>query len=69
MKRWAVSHIDWLDHDLVTVLVETNTWQEALFLHPKVEKEAYEPDDLKDIEAAKVHSFDMDSMIEVIEVV
>lgn len=69
MKRWAVSHVDWFDHDLRTVLVEADTWQDALFMHPKIEKEAYESEDLVDIEAAKVHSFDMDSMIEVIEVV
>lgn len=69
MKRWAVSFINWYDHDLSTVLVEAPTWQEALFMHPEVTKDAYEPQDLIDIEAAKIHSFDMDSMIEVIEVV
>lgn len=62
--RYAVSHIDWYDHDLITVLVEADTWQAALAQHPKMAG-----NDLSDLpatlEEAKTYFFDQDAMIEI----
>lgn len=64
--RFAVSHIDFFEHDLTTVIVSASNWYEALIQHPKIKPEFGYPDD--SIESAKIHAFDMDSMIHVEEI-
>lgn len=77
MKLFAVSHIDWLNNDLVTEFHLGNTWKEALrkhsaYNHTNADRNADEdrwfadmPDDLDE---AKEYAFNVDSMIEVAEV-
>ena len=66
MKRFAVSYIDWFDHDLTTVIVYAHDWAEALRMHPKVKAFEIEYTDLKDV---KNQFFDCDAMIECVEIV
>lgn len=65
MPRYAVSHIDWLDHDLTTIIVEATDWQSALIMHPKADwlKEDIAPNTT--LEECKQIAFDCDSMIHV----
>lgn len=72
MKRWAVSFIDWGDNDLTTVIVQADTWIDAVFMHPKTTQDPEWEIDIRDkandVEAVKQMFFDCDSMIECIEI-
>lgn len=65
MKRWAVSCINFYDHDLTTIIVKAESWFEALMQHESV-KGTKLPD--TDLDAAKEEAFNCDCMIEVIEI-
>lgn len=65
--KWAVSYIDWHNYNLTTVFVEAEDWRQALVLHPEIANCA-EDLELKTLESTKQEFFDMDSMIEVVEV-
>ena len=65
-KRWAVSYINWYDHELTTVIVESESWHEALRQHPKLPSEGI---DYTSITKAKRSAFNMDSMVEVVEII
>ena len=73
MKKYAVSHIDWFDYELSTLIVEANDWFEALNEHPKMStfaepgEGAYWQND--SIEANKKRAFDCDCMINVVEII
>ena len=66
MKRWAVSYIDWFEHDLTTVIVQAETWQDALMLHPKIA--TFEWKTVPDLERFKMQAFDCDCMVECVEI-
>lgn len=68
MKTWAVSYIDWFDHELITEFVKAPTWQAALLGHSHIQADHFEGLNDITLEDAKVQAFDMDCMIEVIEV-
>jgi hypothetical protein len=66
MKKWAVGFIEWLNNDLTIVIVEAKDWKAALLQHPKVKD--YTWDGCTSLEEHKIHAFDCDSMIDVVEV-
>ncbi len=66
MKRWAVSYIDFFDHNLTTVIVYAEDWQTALGLHPKTIGYEYNE---KSLEEAKTDFWNTDAMIECVEIV
>lgn len=66
MKRYAVSHINWFDHDLTTVIVEADSVREALRQHPQI---AAMGDPIpEDLDEAKEWAFDQDAMIHAEEI-
>ena len=67
MKKFAVSHIDWYDYVLVTKIVEAQDWKSALSIiwKEKLGEEYPMPESLEECRQA---AFDVDSMIEVVEV-
>lgn len=65
MPRFAVSYIDWFDHDLSTKIVVASDWRAALELHPKIAGTELEGETLEEV---KTCAFDCDCMIEVVEI-
>ncbi|MDR3572236.1 MAG: hypothetical protein P4L50_00105 [Anaerolineaceae bacterium] len=69
MKMFAVSYINWCDHELTTEFIHADTWEEALKHHSAVHNDTDWLNDLpKDKEEAKQYFFDCDSMFESVEV-
>lgn len=69
MKRYAVSHINWFDHDLTTVIVEADSVREALLQHPEIAAmEAPDGSIPEDLDEAKEWAFDQDAMIHAEEI-
>jgi len=66
MKRWAVSYIDWFDHDLTTMIVYADDWSSALKQHPKVGEFEI---DWNSLESTKKQFWDCDAMVECVEIV
>lgn len=65
MPRYAVSHIDWFDHELSTLIVQADTWDAALRLHPKIAGFEIEWTDLASV---RQQAFDCDAMFECVEI-
>lgn len=67
MPRYAVSYIDWFDHDLTTIIVEADSPIRALQLHPKIATFDidYSSNSLEDI---KRQALDTDCMVECVEI-
>lgn len=66
MKRWAVSYVDWFDHDLTTVIVVADSVANALQQHPKFA--TFEIDYSEGLEGIKRQAFDCDCMVECVEI-
>ena len=64
--RYAVSFIDWFDHDLTTVIVDAIDWRTAIPMHPKVD--VFEIDYTGTMETVKRQFWDCDAMIECVEI-
>lgn len=64
-KRWAVSHIDWFDHELTTIIVKAELWWQAAIQHEKIQLIGLP---ISSLEEAKQAAFDCDSMINVVEI-
>lgn len=63
---WSVSYIDWMDHELTTVVVQADSWHKALVMHPKCSPvDGFIYSDVS-LEQAKNDAFNGDSMIEVV---
>lgn len=67
MKKFAVGYINFHDNDMVTEIVEADSWQEALVLHSLITSDSYDTTD-STLEQMKCHAFDMDEMIDIVEV-
>lgn len=61
MKRWAVSYIDWFDHELTTLIVSADDYRAAKIV-------AYEWIEVPDLERFKMQAFDVDCMVECVEI-
>lgn len=70
MKKFAVGYIDFFDNNLIIEIVEAEDWYNALKEHSKIKKfsedECYLPSD--SLEVAKNVAFNMDMMIDVVEI-
>lgn len=71
-QHYAVSLINWWDHDLITEIVPGKDWKDALYQHSKMQGDkawfTFEEADLFDLETAKTVAFDQDGMIEVVQI-
>lgn len=65
MKRWAVSHINFFDHDLTTIIVHAENWFAAMNKHEGIK--SFELPDT-DLDAAKAEAFNCDMMVNVVEI-
>lgn len=68
---FAVSYINWFDHDLITEFHSGATWKEALAKHSMLAQSPFAEDGEPipdDLEKMKQLCFDCDCMIEVKEV-
>ena len=65
MRKFAVSYINFYDNNLTTEIIESDDWFDALNAHTKVEG-AFEL--RTTLSNAKCEAFDMDCMIDVVEV-
>lgn len=71
MAKYAVSYINWFDHDLLTVIVEATDWMDALHKHPKVasfDHGTFSGTFRGSYEDAKKAAFDCNCMINVTEI-
>lgn len=66
MSRYAVSYINWYDYKLDTIIVSADSILESLWMHPKIEKENFE--NVQSLEDAQSQAFDIDSMINSVEI-
>lgn len=71
MKKFAVGYIDFYDNELTIEIIEAEDWYAALSSHTKLksmnEDQCYLPSD--SLEAAKNEAFNMDLMIDVVEII
>ena len=71
MKKFAVGYIDFYDNELTIEIIEAEDWHTALNSHTKLksmsEDQCYLPSD--SLEAAKNEAFNMDLMIDVVEII
>jgi hypothetical protein len=67
MPLYAVSYIDWYDHDLTTEFHHADTPAAAVAMHSKVK--LYDLTEMpQDMVALKAFFFNMDSMVEAVPV-
>lgn len=66
MPRYAVSYIDWFDHDLTTIIVAADTPEKALQLHPKIGE--FDINYSMNMENIKQQFFNCDAMVECVEI-
>ncbi len=66
MKRFVVSHIDWFDHELVSMIVLADDWRGAIAQHPKIA--TYDDWPVESLELAREHAFNCDCMIDCLEI-
>jgi hypothetical protein len=66
MPRYAVSYIDWFDHDLTTKIISADSPQAAIKEHPKAAD--FDIDYTQSMESIKKQFFDCDAMIESVQI-
>lgn len=66
MRKFAVSYIDWFDHDLTTIIVRAPDWQHALQMHSKVKE--FDIDWNASLDDVKKQFFDCDATVECVEI-
>lgn len=67
MKKFVVGCINFFDNDLIMEVIEAIDWKDALNQHSSLKgnEDIIWPDSLK---SAKIEAFNMDMMIDVIEI-
>jgi hypothetical protein len=72
MPRFAVAHCNAFDNENTIVIVEADTWQAALNMHPSLTYEEEESGinfaKCADLEEAKSVAFDCDTSIDCVEI-
>ena len=69
MKKFIVGYINFFDNNLIIEIVEAEDWHDAIFQHSKIKNGIDDRSYISNetLEDAKEDAFDMDMMIDVIE--
>ena len=69
MKRFAVGYLNAFDNDLTVEIISSETWANAIKSHSKLNEFDLNHMDFDNLEKVKQAFFDLDSSIDVVEIV